>query len=680
MKLTKEEKRRKINAIPYTLFNYSDKYLTTTENFPLYPIHPKHLIKAVTKKLKYFKIFLSEDTPSLITEMCKTFNQVIYLNQNTSKFKNLIVSPQTGSAKSLSAKLYISLLKKESSLIVVQRVDQAIEFCEQINEWSKNDNYARCFYQISNENNNHHLRIEKEELKNYRCIVITHNMFLNANQNKEVDIYKNFNNKNRDFILIDERIKYHRKYTVSKLQVKEYIKMDQIDSIYEHNDNEILLEAFLNIRLILEFFEGIFDKLKATASSNNSNILFSTYDNTCKIIKYNFKHEYENIENIIQVIKNANIYFVKNPLMPKETAFYNKQSKIKLLTFLKSLQKIVSNDFFYYKNGNDESITTIVPIKNNFGSCVTLDATAKINMFYQIESQYGLKTTKIIKTTPTKIYNNLTIHTAKGFFQGKSTIMKTKRGTKEAKEYLELINSLLAYNDDKILVITSKSFRQTMESLSVNKRISFTHWGDHLGKNNWQDCNRVIVIGWQFYKNLEYYANFISACGRFEDLYQSYRIEGKIMHKFKVTQLADDLVQAVNRSAIRNIIDTKGNCPLSHVYLFYAQKDEYFDVVDIFIDQFKGAKIDKWSPILGDTNNNKSKPYLKIEAIISTIKEELQKSQEVRLTTIINKTGIPKSTISRLINKEEFTTQLSESGLDKGMLDKKSLVFFRSSL
>lgn len=676
-KLTEEEIIRKTNVIPYTLLNYSDKWLTSTENFPLQPVNPKHLVKEVTKKLKSFKIIVSKDTPSLITEMCKTFNQVIYLNQSTAKFENLIISPQTGTAKSLSAKIYISLLKIESSILVVQRVDTAIEFCEQINEWSKDENYARCFYQISTENKNHHFRVEKEELKNYRCIIITHNMFLKANQSKEIDQYKIFNSKNRDFVLIDERIKYHTKYTVNNLQLKSYIKMDQIELINANNNNEELLEALVHIRVLLEFFERAFDELKVARFKNNLNILYSTHHITCKKIKLELEQEYANIENIIQVIKDTHIYFVNNPLMHKETVLYNKQSKIKLLDFLETLKKIASNDFFYYKDGNDESITTVLSIEYNFGSYVTLDATAKINMFYQIESQNQSKTTKIIKTTSTKIYNNLTIHTAKGFFQGKSTIFKTKSGRKEAKEYLKLINSLLENNNDRMLVITSKDFRQAIESLTINKRISYTHWGNHIGKNNWQDCNRVIVIGWQFYKNLEYYINFINANGGFKDVFSTHMLERKVKHKFKITQLADDLVQAVNRSAVRNIIDTKGNCPISHIYLFYAQKAEYLDVRDIFIDQFEGATIDEWSPILENTKNKKSKPQLKIEVIINTLELELKESQEVRISTIIEKTRIPKSTISRLMNTEEFALQLSESGIHKNMLDKKSLAFFK---
>lgn len=669
------------NIEGYTFFNHSieaisTKYLVNTKNFKTHPIEPELLTKKVLEKLNEFNIIVSKNTPQLIAELCKSFNHAIFVNKHYENYQNFILSPQTGSAKSLSAKVYISLLNNESSIVIVPRVDVAIEFCMHINEWSGNQNYARCIYQISNVNKNHVTRVEEKELCNYRCIVITHNMFIKANTSKNIDIFKNYQEEKRDFILIDERVKLFEKRSIEKHILEKYIEIEQFHEVDKYNNNEILTVAVFKIHSMLQNLLKTFEEFKQTSIREHLNILYSSYHLECCRITSLLEYDSNEINKIIQTIKDNNIDFVQNALMPKETNAFNKQSKVKLIELLKAIKSISENDFIYYKDANNESIATIIPIENLFGTCVTLDATAKINMYYQIESMNGRKTTRLIETTSTKTYSNLTIHKAKGYFQGKSTIYKSRSARIKAKAYLELIERILEDNKDNILIITSKDFRKVLESLTANKRIYFTHWGNHTGKNEWNNCARTMIVGWNFYKNIEYYGSFVSACESIRDAFSTHMLEKKIRHKFKVTQVADDLVQAVNRSAIRNTIDENGNCPKSHIYIFYADKEEYLDIMAIFLEEFEGAKIQEWSPKLNLYKKEvKSKPEQKIDAVITFISNELKQTDNVLLSTIPQKLDIPKSTLNRLMKHSEFSKKLSDLKIQKTMYNKKSIVF-----
>lgn len=683
-----EGNQKKARPISLKSLARFERYLTKVDDFPLEPIHPESLIDAVTEKLTEFEIILSHNTPTLIMEMCKTFNYAITQNKMQAPTQKLVMSPQTGSAKSVCAQVYISLLTKESSLMVVSRVDVAIAYCEHINAWSGNPNYARCIYQISSTNANHPLRVDKEALKEHRCIIMTHNMFIRVNKSNEVNRYKNIDRKARDLVIIDERLKLYDKYTVHKNQVEALADMNQVIAIDAYTHNQIG-EKLADILALMGFLKEAFEKLHALSLKSNFNIIYSTDSDECSLIQLELQSEWERMlqENFIQYLKENHIRFVNFPLLPKESNAFNKHAKATLLFFLSCIEKLAQHPFFYYKDGNDESITAIVSIHNHFGTHVMLDATANINAYYEYELvNEKLKanleldcTTKLIQTTQTKRYENVTIHIAKGFFQGKKAIFEKGYGTKEAKLYLGLIHHILEGNSDKLLIITTKAFRKALQLLTTNKRIRITHWGDHIGKNEWNDCVRVMVIGWYFFKNIEYYTSFVGANATVKNATLMHGFLPKVRYRFKVTQLVDDLVQAVNRSAIRNVIDEEGNCPKSHIYMFYASTDEYRDVMRLFLEQFRGAKVERWFPRLQmHSIQPKSKPEKKVDTIVAYILTALAHNAEVLLTDVIEGVGMPKATISRLMALDIFKEALLQENLSQKKVDKKSIVFYRT--
>lgn len=150
--------------------------------FPEIPIKPSSLFRNVSNKLQSFpKQVVPDKSQEMVEDLGKGFNECIRLNSNSKDKKNpqtLVFSPKTGSAKSVTAKVYIAMLKNEHSLVVVPTVDDANTFCDDINTWSSNPNYARCTYSINHDNPKSTYHIEKRDVEQYRCIVITHNMYV----------------------------------------------------------------------------------------------------------------------------------------------------------------------------------------------------------------------------------------------------------------------------------------------------------------------------------------------------------------------------------------------------------------------------------------------------------------------------------------------------------------------
>ncbi len=135
----------------------------------------------------------------------------------------------------------------------------------------------------------------------------------------------------------------------------------------------------------------------------------------------------------------------------------------------------------------------------------------------------------------------------------------------------------------------------------------------------------------------------------------------------------------MNRSAIRNVIDEEGNCPKSHIYMFYASTDEYRDVMRLFLEQFQGAKVERWFPRSQmHSIQPKSKPEKKVDTIVAYILTALVQNAEVLLTDVIEGVGMPKATISRLMALDIFKEALLQENLYQRKVNKKSIVFYRT--
>lgn len=660
----------------YSLF-YKVYQLKKTDKFPMHPVDPQELSTRVEKQLILYKTIVPIKNQQLVMELCKTFNQCIELNKKNESI-NLVVSPQTGSSKTLAAKMYVSLLKNESSIIVVPRVSDAISIAKDVNKWSGNRKYCRCHYLVNKDNPKSPLHILKEELQKYRSIVITHSMFKYINQanEKESNHFQLYNQKNRDLTIIDERIYLHNSYKATLFEVENLLQFilelhNFLKGLGELKELKYFIEATKEISNVLSSIKKyVFDDFEEYK-------LYISYESTD-----GYSIDEETIVNIQQKLKKAHTLFkrlkepiIGNKLFKKEDTAKWKKS----LMILESLRKIFKNGFMYLKQGNNKYLSTVENIENKFGSSVTLDATAKINMYYQIKASYGSKKTQLIETTNPKIYTNATIHLKKGQYQSRSAIFKNSNHTEIAEKYLTLVNDIIRGTKEKILVVTYKKFKDILEGFNNNPHILFTNWGNHTGKNEWNKCENIIIIGWQFYQDIDYYSNFLSAASSVENAGDEHYKRTLIKRKFKITQVADDLIQATNRINIRNVIDNNGNCPKCNIYLFYADADEYNEIIDIFITQFPGAVLDYKCKDILTLLPNKSKKYLKIDTIVEYIYDKLSKETDFSFilpqAEILRELQIPRSTASRIFNSNYFKEKLKMHCIEHNFYNGKSKGF-----
>lgn len=235
-----------------------------SSGFPLTPISPATLADKVSEKLSSFdRIVVPKDTPSMVEELCKSFNECIRLNI-AGESETLVLSPKTGSAKSVASQMYVALLQEQASIIVVYTVEDAIKTCEHINDWSGNKDYARCTYTISDNNEGNPLRVDMEKLSKHRCIVISHALFKLSNDKLGIKELSNYKGQKREFVLVDERIDLYKTVSFPLNNLNHLLKLfNDVKAIYPlptlDNDIKFLEATVKKIDNLKELVDFTFD-------------------------------------------------------------------------------------------------------------------------------------------------------------------------------------------------------------------------------------------------------------------------------------------------------------------------------------------------------------------------------------------------------------------------------------
>ncbi len=638
------------------VYNPQFMNIISTDTMPCIPVNPKKFVVKVKAELKKKKVCFSKGTSDVIEGMCKLFNDNI--KGDTSNLKSYFYAAETGIGKSLSLQVYVSMLKKESSLIIVSRVQEAIEYCKYINQLSGDIDYARCYYAESEKNKKNLLRVEKYHLKQYRCIIITHNMFKKVNQSNNLNLYRLYKGASRDLVVIDERISFYTQYSVTirdldnLLYQIEYISQNSPDiKLVEDNDTAYKFLHALKV-FFIDLSKTIDIKYSATelVKRDNINEYISSkgldVTKSIELLKLIFETRVEELFSELKQIGHVSNKSYQNVVLNNVHALID------------NIQTVLQEDFIYYKSNYMQSFFTVKNIAYKLGKSVVLDATANINEFYQVANRYKGIVAQV-KVKRIRKYENLTIYKAEGYKQSRSAIYKQDTMTveKNANMYLSHAYNILTQADDKMLIVCHKDFLLTMEKNCQDSRIVFTYWGNHIGKNDWSDCNKVMIVGWNYIDPIGSIANFYNAINSISK--GSRFIDNDIITSFAISQLADDLVQAVMRSRARVIATEDSDCYETEIYLYYdGLNDNHYDTLELFESQFPEARIVDWLPIGLPPVKKKTKPEKKIDEIISLLKSKEKDHQTYLLSDVKKETEIYGANMTRLTKTDYFNEQL----------------------
>jgi hypothetical protein len=292
---------------------------------------------------------------------------------------------------------------------------------------------------------------------------------------------------------------------------------------------------------------------------------------------------------------------------------------------------------------------------------IVLDATATVNQYYDTLTYCKNAAVWHIDSIDPRTYKNLTIHKAKGFNQGKTSLyegLASETVNRNLDYYLATANSILTPND-KLLIIAHKRFKEMLEIKNEDPRIEFTHWGNHVGKNNWSHCNKVMIIGWNRIPQNVHYLNFTSAVGSLQGARESIKINDSL-DVYSLTQLVDDLIQATMRCSARKTIDAEGNCTVSDLYIFYANNKKDTAVVESFEKYFKDVKVTTWVPGQVGINPNLRRRAIDIDRVMQYLVIKSKTCENILWNNVITDLELNASKASSILNNQSFKDAVGE--------------------
>ncbi|MDA7817247.1 hypothetical protein N9A28_03555 [Sulfurimonas sp.] len=622
------------------------------------PIKPSILATEVVRQLQSYGLQVPTRTPEMVEELCKGFNRCIELNSTVQDAQTYVFSPKTGSAKSVTAKMYTSMLTQEASIIVVSTIADAIDFCEDINAWARDNDYARCYYSKDDKKS---LRVEKQDLSKYRCIVITHNMFIRENNNKQHGYFKKYNGMDRTLVIIDERISMYNRFTIDKTVVEDLVRILTVLKAYIKPNMNKYIEM---LKQVLKLFDDVFKLSQSPKESLVNLLLDKTKREQLSIPKCDFEHLKIAIDDMTK-----NLHSILNPVRSKKNSEEDKALRVDIKNYLDAIEIVVAGGFSYHKSGLYSYLMSTESLISKFGTSVVLDATAEVNEIYNTTAWHNPDTFKHIDTIDPRKYNNFTIHKAPGYKQGKTAIydgLSKDEVEVNVHGYLNIARQILTKPTDKLLIICHQEFEDKLKKGTQDKRIEFTHWGNHVGKNKWSHCNKVLVIGWNQFRSVEYYGNFINAVGDLD--YASLSLFTDMEKIYRNSQLADDLVQAVMRGSARKTIDTDGNCYKCDAYILYPDNDMGNAVMELFESQFKDANIVKWYPKVSLTSKKISAGEKNLEKIMKYLDSVSNTTKNVSQSDIVKGTNLSKAIVSRALKHKSRPQLFKDKGykMEKG--------------
>ena len=557
--------------------------------YPVTPIDPEEFTENVVQKFNEFGVFISDEMPEVIRQICGVLNLSI-TNHRVRPLGNKTVwalPAQTGIGKSVCLKVYVAMLQDKGALIILSKTDEVKEYAEHINQIRDDDEFSACLYRPKNKRDRHPCLVEKSsKWKEFTCLIITHKRYedIAKADEKLVDDFRMYINQEgklvpRELIIIDEKLSFYTRTSVTLKQFDNLISF--LENALKLSDESLcrLNELTEQLRIIYEYLDDSlaqkgerltcdidsFELRKAILDKELSEEI--RYESVCEIIESRFVAIFDEISSVSGL---TNERFQKDVIAVVKSV----ASKLERILIDKSSSEYFYKSFVLYKDSRDSYLFKVSNLFHRLGSCIVLDATASVNEFYQFAHRANFSQIGLVDIPQIRKYSNLTIYKSKGLSQTKYALLDSDEKEKAWGYYGEAIKSILE-EGDQLLIISYKDLVPTFEAMLADKKnIHFTHWGRHVGTNEWNSCNKVMIIGWNNLPPIETVSRIYGSSFGTSDFRLQRQITQELIVRFSVTQVVDDLVQGVMRTRARVISTADSDCQEAQVYLFYP--DTFF--------------------------------------------------------------------------------------------------------
>lgn len=300
---------------------------------------------------------------------------------------------------------------------------------------------------------------------------------------------------------------------------------------------------------------------------------------------------------------------------------------------------------------------TLHPSLRN-GSGIILDATAALYPGYGLLSPPA---EVIYAPANVRNYDNVTLHVARGHKVGKGYM--TENAEKLWPLYRAAIEAELP-NNERMLVCCHKEFRNKVD-ITPLPRISFAHYGEINGRNDWDAYEAVALLGLE-------YLDAATPVNIAQALLGVQTNEWLQTQSARCTDEHDDVptalqrghmsvsaVQAISRVRCRRAIDSAGRCNPTLVFITLPNGEDGDAVLSAIVSNMPGLRIKTWHV---DAARRKQRTIPATEALVdffTATPAAVYTKSDVRTAA-----GISPASLDRTIKRMSCATSAERERLD----------------
>lgn len=270
---------------------------------------------------------------------------------------------------------------------------------------------------------------------------------------------------------------------------------------------------------------------------------------------------------------------------------------------LKGIQATLESWAWYSKKQFGHAINTarlIVP--DDAPGAVILDATASSNLIYAL---FEDRVDVLPVPSKARRYDNVTLHTARGFAVGKGSMVRKVNGDDNAPgtEGNKLMSDLQSRlgTDRKVMLVCHKDIEPTMRSFTPEfGEYHVGHWNALDGRNDWRECDVSVLFGLPYRDDAHTGNMFMAVQGPQTTEWlrsngdRPWKTHADIRQALRCSYLIVAAVQAMNRTAMRCVVDEAGNCSPCDVFLMLGSGREADTVLEGIVANMPGIKVVDW--------------------------------------------------------------------------------------
>jgi hypothetical protein len=495
-----------------------------------------------------------------------------------------ILSPPTGSGKTLGAKVYAALQAEQNAaaaghkkpvgiLIVARLIAQADEMVAAINTLAGR--------QVATVDHTEH-RASTEQLHESDVVVITHQAYVNATQtltstrDGKWRRLTHWKGGQRLLTIVDEAL--------CNAIEESQVKVDRLGQAIGFIPYDLRTTHTAEVEALEKLYVDLGHHAGVSAGFGGGACMAWGPEGS------------PSVSVNLSALRAEMLKLPYDQYLGKADAKERKRIAEQIDKTLKDADAVLDQYAYFALKGKEPTLNSsalLVPL--DAPGPVVLDATANEDFIYKL---MGDRAVPIPTPSGARNYSSVTLHVART----RSGIGKGAMVERAKTRFPRLIDDLTQRlsTERKVFFCVHKAVKHELPEAGNMPftKVAKANWGSVDGSNDYADCDVAVIFGLPFRDRVTFPTNvFFALRGVQGDEWldnPTWNGIDNLREHMVRRQLSASIIQAVNRICCRHVTDDRGGCPSADVYIVLPSGDRGEDILAAICREMPGIKVAHW--------------------------------------------------------------------------------------